>query len=450
MADPDAVAVKAGARTADGSDRSILWTGGPSASGPPQALVAGVPTPSLRAQTCAICYESKTSYSALACGHPFCNECYADFLGHKIADEGHECFFARCPEPKCSMVVTPALVRSLVTDADKLRRYENAANLARSFVDDQPSLKWCPAPDCAKAVQSRAASAAVAAGSKRGFSVKCSCSHRFCFSCLHEDHAPASCTDLSAWTVKCRDDSETYNWLVANTKACPKCQTSIEKNGGCNHMTCKNTSCKYEFCWVCCGPWKDHSGSYYNCNKYDPDKDKQSPDGKKKDSSRQALERYLHYYTRYTNHDKSLKLETDNRKKMEQKIREMEQLGDNTWMDCQYLSEANEALHNCRYTLKFTYVYAFYLPREETHRLNFETQQAELENQTEKLSEMLERKVEDIDRMEVVHCYKMAEKRQVNLMELVAAHYGEIETPAASREVSRDAGGSSSDPIVVA
>jgi hypothetical protein len=73
-----------------------------------------------------------------------------------------------------------------------------------------------------------------------------------------------------------------------------------------------------------------------------------------------------------------------------------------------------------------------------------------LENQTEKLSEMLERKVEDIDRMEVVHCYKMAEKRQVNLMELVAAHYGEIETPAASREVSRDAGGSSSDPIVVA
>lgn len=46
-----------------------------------------------------------------------------------------------------------------------------------------------------------------------------------------------SCESLAKWLVKCRDDSETYNWLVANTKACPKCQTSIEKNGGCNHMT---------------------------------------------------------------------------------------------------------------------------------------------------------------------------------------------------------------------
>jgi len=447
MADPDAVAVKAGARTADGSDRSILWKGDGSASAAaPQLLVGGAPAPpaSLAEHQCTICYESTKTYSALACGHPFCNTCYADFLGHKITDEGHECYFARCPEPKCSLIVSPALVRSLVTDADKLRRYDNAASLARSFVDDQPSLKWCPAPDCGKAVQSRAASAAAAAGQTRGFPVKCACQHRFCFSCMHEDHAPASCADLAAWTIKCRDDSETYNWLVANTKACPKCQTSIEKNGGCNHMTCKNTSCKYEFCWVCCGPWKEHSGSYYNCNKYDPEKEKESADGKKKDSSRQALERYLHYYTRYTNHHNSLKFEIEAKKKTEEKIRDMEKLGDNTWMDCQYLNEANEALHNCRYTLKFTYVYAFYLPREDSHRHNFEMQQTELERQTEELAELLEKDVADINRMDVVHCYKMAEKRLVNLMELVGAHHGEIE-----RQASGEAGSSSSDPIVV-
>ena len=47
-------------------------------------------------------------------------------------------------------------------------------------------------------------------------------------------------------------------------------------------MTCKNGACKYEFCWVCCGAWKDHSGSFYACNKYDPDKDKDNPDAKKK------------------------------------------------------------------------------------------------------------------------------------------------------------------------
>ena len=30
----------------------------------------------------------------------------------------------------------------------------------------------------------------------------------------------------------------------------------------------------------------------------------------------------------------------------------METQGANTWMDCQYLVEANEALHECRYALR--------------------------------------------------------------------------------------------------
>ena len=140
-------------------------------------------------------------------------------------------------------------------------------------------------------------------------------------------------------------------------------------------MTCKNASCKYEFCWVCMGPWKDHAGSYYNCNKFDPDKEKDTPDGKKKDTSRAALERYLHYYTRFTNHNNSLKMEIEAKTKMESKIREMEALGDNTWMDCLYLNEANEALYECRYTLQYTYVYAFYLDLGSNYRHQFEMQQ---------------------------------------------------------------------------
>jgi hypothetical protein len=84
---------------------------------------------------------------------------------------------------------------------------------------------------------------------------------------------------------------------------------------------CRNTSCKWEFCWVCSGPWKDHSGSFYSCNKYDSNADTESPDGKKKDTSRAALERYLHYYTRFTNHHNSLKFEIDAKTKMEAKVR---------------------------------------------------------------------------------------------------------------------------------
>ena len=44
-------------------------------------------------------------------------------------------------------------------------------------------------------------------------------------------------------------DSATRAILVRTTKQCPKCRTAIEKNDGCDHMTCK--SCSHEFCWLC-------------------------------------------------------------------------------------------------------------------------------------------------------------------------------------------------------
>ena len=51
-----------------------------------------------------------------------------------------------------------AAARALARAAEEqLRRYEMAASLSRSFVDDQPSIKWCPhAPDCGLAVRGEA------------------------------------------------------------------------------------------------------------------------------------------------------------------------------------------------------------------------------------------------------------------------------------------------------
>ncbi|CAF4268664.1 unnamed protein product, partial [Rotaria sordida] len=42
------------------------------------------------------------------------------------------------------------------------------------------------------------------------------------------------------------------------TKECPKCHTNIEKNGGCNHMTCRKPGCGHEFCWLCFGKSRGH------------------------------------------------------------------------------------------------------------------------------------------------------------------------------------------------
>jgi hypothetical protein len=49
-------------------------------------------------------------------------------------------------------------------------------------------------------------------------------------------------------------------WLEINTKKCPNCHKSIEKNEGCNHMTCRRPAgCGHEFCWLCLGTYRYHT-----------------------------------------------------------------------------------------------------------------------------------------------------------------------------------------------
>lgn len=93
-------------------------------------------------------------------------------------------------------------------------------------------MKWCPAPNCEYAIE-----CAVATRSLDVIvpTVQCACGHVFCFGCsLDGDHRPCCCPIVRRWMQKCKDDSETSNWISANTKECTKCHSTIEKNGGCN------------------------------------------------------------------------------------------------------------------------------------------------------------------------------------------------------------------------
>ena len=92
-------------------------SGGPAGavSGQLTAMVGGSPAAApLPPVLCKICYEESADYSALSCGHAFCNKCYSTFMTHKVTDEGHDCFFARCPEPKCGLVVSSRLAHALL------------------------------------------------------------------------------------------------------------------------------------------------------------------------------------------------------------------------------------------------------------------------------------------------------------------------------------------------
>ena len=69
----------------------------------------------------------------------------------------------------------------------------------------------------------------------------CQCSVAVCTFCGSIYHQPLHCAELQNW-VKMIEDNEN-KWIeIVQYKVCPKCKDPIEKNQGCNHMTCR---CKH-------------------------------------------------------------------------------------------------------------------------------------------------------------------------------------------------------------
>lgn len=154
-------------------------------------------------------------------------------------------------------------------------------------------------------------------------------------------------------------------------------------------MTCKK--CKHEFCWVCMGPWSEHGTSWYSCNRYDEKNGVDARDVQSK--SRASLERYLHYYNRWANHEQSAKLSLDLYTKTEKKMEEMQITSALTWIEVQFMKKAVEEVDKCRTTLKWTYAMAYYLGKGNEKDL-FEDNQRDLEKAVEDLSELLESPIE--------------------------------------------------------
>jgi len=352
---------------------------------------------------CEICFSevSPSEAHAISCGHSFCAECWGHYLTMKINEEGQKSSHLTCMGHNCGVRVDEATVEKLVAPEvfDKYMDF-----LLKAYVDDNPLLTWCPKPGCNKAIK-------ITPG-PTNVGVLCECGHLFCFQCGQESHAPATCGMVTAWFIKTKDGSENANWMLSHTKLCPQCGKPVEKNGGCNHISCP---CGAHFCWMCNGLFNASSVYRHNCNAFG-DKDTFSSDAAKRANVK--LTRYLHYAQRFDNHAKSKELEMGPIAAVHVKIQALsEQDFDNfSWIDPNYLERSTKQLFMCREILKWTYVFAFFMfdPEEQTvailkpfkpfatqkdlqqAREHFEFHQEELETTTERLSGMLERKTEQI------------------------------------------------------
>ncbi|KAI7741644.1 hypothetical protein M8C21_017653, partial [Ambrosia artemisiifolia] len=311
----------------------------------------------------------------------------ATYISTSISD-GPGCLTLRCPTPSCGAAVGVDMVNMLTSDEDK-KKYQRY--LLRSYIEDNKKTKWCPAPGCDCAIEFDLGSGS--------YDVTCHCSYSFCWNCTEEAHRPVDCETVSKWIMKNSAESENMNWILANSKPCPKCKRPIEKNQGCMHMTC-NPPCKYEFCWLCLGQWSDHgerTGGFYACNRYESAKQEGAYDEseRRREMAKNSLERYTHYYERWaTNQSSRQKALADLHQMQTVHLAKLSEKQCQPETQLKFIIEAWLQIVECRRVLKWTYAYGYYLPEHEhAKRQFFEYLQGEAEAGLERLHQCAEKEL---------------------------------------------------------
>ena len=352
---------------------------------------------------CLICFESVDTQSGWSppCGHLYCRKCWSDYFNVSIRDGE---MFIECIDPACHDLINGKDIEKFVTPKT-FSLYQKI--FYRQYVNDHPWMRPCPAPGCERvirlvspifipsihtpqphhAVEPSSSSSSSSSSSGVAFSatitsappedhsvpVRCCCGGLFCFLCRDNDignHTPATCQQVQRWMEKVSSEAENVNWIIANTKKCPKCRAPIEKNGGCMHMTCSPShgGCGHQWCWLCWGPWSEHgtsTGGFYHCNKYDSSAAK-AHDLRTSDV-RTDLETYMFYFHRYDSHRNAGKVASNQLGSAEKTGFHFQEKFNVRAADTKFLQEATQQLLENRRALQWSYVYGYYLRLNSTH-----------------------------------------------------------------------------------
>mmetsp|Transcript_37690 Transcript_37690/g.88745 ORF Transcript_37690/g.88745 Transcript_37690/m.88745 type:complete len:529 (-) Transcript_37690:310-1896(-) len=223
---------------------------------------------------CGVCLEQVPGVKAqrlAACQHVFCKECLRGLCGVQIKEGAVQ--LVKCPDLECGEPLLPTDIRPLV-EPEEFERYERMS-LAR-VLDQMTDLAWCPR--CHAAVIKDEDDSDVNLGRCGG------CDYCFCLMCRGAWHHSEPCASTDDKTLamlqqaieqigtpKNRNEEEKlrkYKTVVASimserhlaesgAQKCPRCKFTIEKNGGCNKMTC--LKCGVFFCWLCLKVIQDYS-----------------------------------------------------------------------------------------------------------------------------------------------------------------------------------------------
>lgn len=186
---------------------------------------------------CHVCYDFKsTDMVTLSCGHHYCKECFTAFIDNALKERNLRNI--RCPHYHCYNRQLSAQEFEIFISNEQRAKINELQT--QKWLSEQAHVKHCPTPDCKHAFinESTCQSNQACPG----------CHHTYCSQCMNKHPEHVSC-QAAREQFATPEDKANQQWKQQNSKQCPKCQAHIEKNRGCDHMTC--SKCRYEFCWKC-------------------------------------------------------------------------------------------------------------------------------------------------------------------------------------------------------
>lgn len=196
---------------------------------------------------CNICsmYENKNNFKILSCGCTFCKYSVSGWVMSQLENFYKDTFVILCPLSILGHTLSEEDIKMCLSPED-YEKYQTLI-LKRDLLRNS-EYKQCPMNKCD-----------YIGWVPKGF--KCS-NNLECEKCKASWNDPNLSPALTKFIKAIKsfwlgtNDFWSDVWKELWVKFCPKCDSPIEKNGGCYHMTCQN--CRFEFCWDCLQPYRNH------------------------------------------------------------------------------------------------------------------------------------------------------------------------------------------------
>ncbi|RFU29222.1 hypothetical protein B7463_g7132, partial [Scytalidium lignicola] len=163
--------------------------------------------------------------------HNYCKLCFSRLIATAMDSETHW-------PAKCCLNTIPSDIILPQLDSKSRKKYEKREEEWSIPVGDRI---YCSAPSCSTFIPPKQIRAAL-------HSVKCpTCSKDTCTICRGPYHDGSDCPRDPA-VVATQNLAELEGW-----RRCYNCNSFVEHNQGCRHMTCR---CKAQFCYICGLKWR--------------------------------------------------------------------------------------------------------------------------------------------------------------------------------------------------